>query len=149
VTTKTLTGSNSNYVMSGSGITLTNLGTLTGKAAITVEGTTDTVVNAGTIAGSMSTGYGVQLRAPALVVNQAGGTISGTRGIRAEDGAATVANAAPSSAAPTPWRSTRATRTFWRSTLARRFPAPWTAETCWAATLSARWNWRPPAAPAR
>jgi hypothetical protein len=93
VTTKTLTGSNSNYVMSGSGITLTNLGTLTGKAAITVEGTTDTVVNAGTIAGSMSTGYGVQLRAPALVVNQAGGTISGTRGIRAEDGAATVANA--------------------------------------------------------
>jgi fibronectin-binding autotransporter adhesin len=116
---KTLTGTNASYLLSSSLYTLTNLGVVgSGSVAIglTVTGTSDTIVNSGTITGSTfgisashslsitnsgtgsliigsgANGTGIKLAAGGDVTNFSGGTISGYSGISAA-AAATVVNA--------------------------------------------------------
>jgi hypothetical protein len=82
VTSKTLTGSSANYVLSADDVTLTNLGTLTGNTALLVNGTNDIVLNGGTIAANAGSGTGVVLARPGAFTNQATGIVSGFDGIR-------------------------------------------------------------------
>jgi hypothetical protein len=93
VTTKTLTGTTANYNLSANGVTLTNAGTITGIQALTVNGSYDVVLNAGTILGGTASGAGVILGAPGAFTNQASALVSGFDGLLAKTAAVTLANA--------------------------------------------------------
>jgi hypothetical protein len=86
----------SGFSFPSAGYTLTNLGVVgntTTIAGVQSSFTTDSVVNAGSITGNPSTGFGVYLAQGGLVTNQSGGAISGGIGVQLKTAAATVVNA--------------------------------------------------------
>ncbi|MDR3537185.1 MAG: hypothetical protein P4L71_11860, partial [Acetobacteraceae bacterium] len=68
-------------------------GTISGIIGVTIAGGLGTIINAGSIAGNITSGAGISLSAGGTITNVAGGTISGSYGIGAVGVAATVVNA--------------------------------------------------------
>jgi len=93
MTSTTITGSQGAYTFSGAGNTLVNQGTITGSIGVRADFLDNMVVNSGTITGNTSSGLGILVTSRGTVTNQSSGLISGFYGIGMAGTAGVVVNA--------------------------------------------------------